>query len=214
MPALRGGHPALPLSPAERSPRGSACAFHSAPGREELNHWQQIQEALGEMKRWGGGGGKGGLHAASALGRFCWAQPREMSNRRDGREEQRVRTKGFKANEERQHPSQQTPTSCYEHCMGNSRAQGTAHDIGVSGGIPGTHAVPPPWAPSMGQLVGVLQPDKEEQAEAPNTIFPPKGACKRLTLQDQSDHRHCCARLILCHAAVKPHISTLMSKHH
>lgn len=213
MPALRGGHPALPLSPAERSPRGSACAFHSAPGREELNHWQQIQEALGEMKRWGGGRA-GGVACSICFGRVLLGSAKgdEQQERWEG--EQRVRTKGFKANEERQHPSQQTPTSHYEHCMDNSRAQGTARDIGVSGSIPGTHAVPPPWAPSMGQLVGVLQPDKEEQAEAPNTIFPPKGACKRLTLQDQGDHRHCCARLILCHAAVKPHNSTLMSKHH
>lgn len=211
-------------STAWRAPGASAQPSRALPKRQRLCisqcPWQGGIESLAantgspgrdeEM----GGGGQGGLHAASALGGFCWAQPREMSNRRDGREERRVQTKGFKANEERQHPSQQTPTSHYEHCMDNSRAQGTARDIGVSGSIPGTHAVPPPWAPSMGQLVGVLQPDKEEQAEAPNAIFPPKGARKRLTLQDQGDHRHCCARLILCHAAVKPHNSTLMSKHH
>lgn len=151
MPALRGGHPALPLSPAERSPRGSACAFHSAPGREELNHWQQIQEALGEMKRWGGGK-VGGVACSICFGRVLLGSAKgdEQQERWEG--EQRVQTKGFKANEERQHPSQQTPTSHYEHCMGYSRAQGTARDIGVSGSIPGTHAVPPPWAPSFSQI--------------------------------------------------------------
>lgn len=43
-----------------------------------------------------GGGGQGGLHAASALGGFCWAQPREMSNRRDGRENSGYKPKDLK----------------------------------------------------------------------------------------------------------------------
>lgn len=93
-------------STAWRAPGASAQPSRALPKRQRLCisqcPWQGGIESLAantgspgrdeEM----GGGGQGGLHAASALGGFCWAQPREMSNRRDGRENSGYEPKDLK----------------------------------------------------------------------------------------------------------------------
>lgn len=192
-----------------RAPGASAQPGAVLPGRQRLcisqSPWERGIESLaanaGSPGRDEGMRGLGGLHAASALGGFCCAQPREMGGRKSGYELKDLKQMRKGNILPSRHPphTMSTAWATAEPCTWHRCRCQHPRD-------PGSATCS--WAPSRGQLLGVLQPNGREQAEAPNPIFPQKGTCKRFTLQDQDDHLHYCAHLILCHTAVKPHIST------